>query len=127
MVYGDAPLYRRRVSDWTLLTSQALVPKQLAAMLGAVSLEDDQMLLVAAYMAKNIVEGNRSAQEFRLNNGDVRVEMDADGKVVAISTEVRCIVVWYVERGERCKIWRGYANLHSEATVTTCTGGPHKG
>ena len=67
---------------------QALDGKQLAAMLGAVPVDDDQLLLVAAYMAKNTVEGNRAAQEFLLNNGDVRVEADKNDKVVAISTEV---------------------------------------
>ena len=86
-----------RMSVLTLL--QALDKEKLAALLGAADVSNPAVLSVAAFIAKNVVQGNRAAQEWLLDWSDVEVAV-REGRVVGLTTEVGQTKVDRLQRGE---------------------------
>ena len=83
--WGRTGVYALRMSVLTLL--QALDKEKLAALLGAADVSNPAVLSVAAFIAKNVVQGNRAAQEWLLDWSDVEVAV-REGRVVGLTTEV---------------------------------------
>ena len=53
---------------------EPLLPKQIAALVGAADPENEKLVLIAAYCVKNSVDGDRARQEMLLDNGDITVK-----------------------------------------------------
>ena len=66
---------------------QALKREQLAALVGAADPKNPALTLVAAFVAKNVQNGNRAAQEYLLDWGELTEVTGADGIVRGFVTE----------------------------------------
>ena len=78
---------------------QALCQKKLAALFGAVDSTNPVLLSVAAFIAKNVVNGNRAAQEWLLEWKEVTVA-ERHGKTIGLTTAVGLTKVDRLQRGE---------------------------
>ena len=66
---------------------QALTVEQIAALLGAANPSSPTSLSVAAFIAKNVVNGNRAAQEWLLQWNEV-ARAERGGVMVGVTTSV---------------------------------------
>ena len=69
------------------LATQALKREQLAALVGAADPTNPALLLIAAFCAKNLQNGNRAAQEYLLDWSELTEHTNRDGKTIGFSTE----------------------------------------
>ena len=68
-------------------------------MLGAVDAQSPALLTLGAFIAKNVVHGNRAGQEWLLDWKDIKVRV-RDGRVVGLTTDVGLTKVDRLQRGE---------------------------
>ena len=80
---------------------QALSREQLVALVGAADPTNPALVLIVAFVAKNLQNGNRAAQEYLLDWGELSEHTDASGRTVGFSTEVALTKVDRKQVGER--------------------------
>ena len=80
---------------------QALKREQLAALVGAADPTNPALVLIAAFCAKNLQNGNRAAQEYLLDWSELTEHKDEKDKTIGFSTEVALTKVDRKQVGER--------------------------
>ena len=71
------------------------------AMVGAADPTNPALVLIAAYIAKNVQNGNRAAQEYLLDWSELSKHLRDDGCTIGFSTEVALTKVDRKQVGER--------------------------
>ena len=85
----------------TLASMDVATLEQLMALVGAADPTNPALVLIVAYVAKNVQNGNRAAQEYLLDWGELSEHTDASGRTVGFSTEVALTKVDRKQVGER--------------------------
>ena len=78
----------RLVGKQAVHVPDALIPKQVAALVQAADPKNRKLVLSAAMIAKGICDTNRSKQESLLDHKDFRIEVDEKGVMRGVSSKV---------------------------------------
>ena len=78
----------RLVGKEAVHVPDALIPKQMAALVQAADPKNRKLVLSAAMIAKGICDTNRSKQESLLDHKDFRIEVDEKGVMRGVSSKV---------------------------------------
>jgi hypothetical protein len=78
----------RLVGKQAVHVPDALIPKQVAALVQAADPKNRKLVLSAAMIAKGVCDTNRSKQESLLDHKDFRIELDEKGVMRGVSSKV---------------------------------------
>jgi hypothetical protein len=78
----------RLVGKQAVHMPDALIPKQVAALVQAADPKNRKLVLSAAMIAKGVCDTNRSKQESLLDHKDFRIELDEKGVMRGVSSKV---------------------------------------
>ena len=103
---------------------QALTVEQIAALLGAANPSSPTSLSVAAFIAKNVVNGNRAAQEWLLQWNEV-ARAERGGVMVGVTTSVGLTKTDRLQMGKTkplqcCSECTGKVELNADGSLNVC-------